>query len=176
MQKEGPFRRIYCRTKSSGANELSVSPSDVAFLDNLTPATKAWLIRIDLCGQAVTFKIDTGAEVTAISKQTHEQLGNPLLHTPDRMLFGPASQPLKAIGSLKGKFTIYDGQTSEQTTYVIEELERNLLGLPAIMALQLASRIHTLATTDDLRQHFLNVFKGLGNLGDEFDRHTPLPT
>ena len=65
-------------------------------------------------------KIDTGTEVTAITKETHQHLEEVPLHTPDRMLYGPSTQPLKVLGSFQGKFA-HKGRMSEQTTYVIDK-------------------------------------------------------
>ena len=60
---------VMCRTKISVTSELhgSPDPSNVAFLDNLTPETSetVWHTHIDLCGRPTLFKLDTGAEVTA---------------------------------------------------------------------------------------------------------------
>ena len=41
-------------------------------------------------------------------------------------------------------------------------------GLPALVALQLATCIHKLQMKVDLSECLPNVFKDLGNLGDEF--------
>jgi len=63
-----------------------------------------------------------------------------------------------------------------QDVYVIEGLKTNLLGLPAINALQLAVRIDNVNGTDplqskpldpntDIKEQYPTVFSGLGNLG-----------
>ena len=162
-----------CRSKTASTAEVTnevTSTLSVAFLDNLTPASKrnAWFTSIALCGQITQFKIDTGAEVTAVNTETYQNLKNVSLSTPDRKLFDPSKQPLKVSGSFKGKVT-HNGRSSLQTIYVIEGLKTNLLGLPAIMALHLVSRIHSLQTKDEITQQFPNVFKGLGNHGEEFE-------
>ena len=51
---------------------------------------------------------------------------------------------------------------------MVDELKTNLLGLPAITALHLAARIEETHTETDITMHFPKVFKGLGNLGEEF--------
>ena len=48
-------------------------------------------------------------------------------------------------------------------------IKNNLLGLPAITALQLTTCLNAVHTKADLVQHFPNVFHGLGNLRDEFE-------
>ena len=80
-----------------------------------------------------------------------------------------------------------------QTIYVMEGLKNNLLGLPAITALNLAVRVDATTTDNidtEIREQFSSLFKGLGNLGEEYDiklkedvkphaiftpRHVPLP-
>ena len=140
-----------CRTKIPVTSEVTTaSPADVAFLDYLAPteAGRAWLTPIELCGQVITLKIDTGAEVTAISEETHQQVGPPALHTTDRKLFGPSTQPLQVLGTFEGEFK-HKGRISKQGTYVVKGLKTNLIGLPAISALQLVARIDGIQTLSD---------------------------
>ena len=123
-----------CRTKIPVTSEVTTaSPADVAFLDYVAPteAGRAWLTPIELCGQVITFNIDTGVEVTAISEEIHQQVGAPALHTTDRKLFGPSTQHLQVLGTFEGEFK-HKGRTSKQGTYVVKGLKTNLLGLPAI--------------------------------------------
>ena len=46
----------------------------------------AWNTDLFINGKTVTFKIDTSAEVTAISKETWETLGEPDLRSPNKLL------------------------------------------------------------------------------------------
>ena len=48
-----------------------------------------------LQNQMVTFKLDTGAEVTALSDATFKSLAEVVLKQPDRKLFGPTHKHLK---------------------------------------------------------------------------------
>ena len=60
---------------------------------------------------------------------------------------------------------------SSQTVYVVRGLKTNLLGLPAIISLNLASRVDTTTIADYkalMEESFPKVFKGLGNLGDPY--------
>ena len=74
--------------------------------------------------------------------------------------------------------------------FVVKGLKTNLLGLPAITALNLAARVDSANCAADIHQRFPKVFGGLGNLGEEFEiklkpnvtphalftpRHVPLP-
>ena len=73
---------------------------------------------------------------------------------------------------------------------MVKGLKTNLLGLPAITALNLAARVDSANCAADIHQRFPKVFGGLGNLGEEFEiklkpnvtphalftpRHVPLP-
>ena len=49
-------------------------------------------------GKELPFKLDTGAEVTAVSKETWQILGKPALQPPNKHLLGPAQQPLAVLG------------------------------------------------------------------------------
>ena len=88
-------------------------------------------------------EIDTGAEVTAISEDTHQQVGEPPLTAADRKLLGPSTQPLEVLGTFKGYIT-NNQRKSKEGIYVVRGLKTNLLGLPAISALQLVVRINGL--------------------------------
>ena len=49
---------------------------------------------------SVAFKVDTGAEVTAISESTLQTLGQLEVSMPDKKLCGPNDVPLDLRGSL----------------------------------------------------------------------------
>ena len=138
----------------------------------------------------MTFKLDTGAEVTAISMETYLQLGKPPLLPSNKYLSGPAQQPLVVKGHVTCNLSYGDKQTT-QHVFVVELLETNLLGLPAITALQLLLRTDTVCTEKKTWvEQFPTVFKGLGTISNEYKiklqpdakphaiytpRHIPLP-
>ena len=53
----------------------------------------------------VPFKIDTGAEVTAITQETWHRLGEPPLAKPTTALYGPAHQTLDVLGQVTERLT-----------------------------------------------------------------------
>ena len=60
--------------------ETSEEPSDYNFLDAVSSqssTTTAWHIRAYVNDREVVFKIDTGAEVTAISRDAYKAIGHP---------------------------------------------------------------------------------------------------
>ena len=118
--------------------------------------------------KSVSFKLDTGAEVTAISEETFRELGHVKLELPNKVLYGPARQTLDVLGQFS--ITIqHQGNSSLQTIFVVRGLKTNLLGLPAIAPLHLLRRVSDVHSEgDDLREQFPKVFTGLGKLGDEY--------
>ena len=148
-----------------------------------TQRSNAWFSTISVNGRKLPFKLDTGAEVTAVSKATWQEIGKPLLQPPDKQLFGPACQPLEVLGHFLGHLT-YQGRETRHQVFIVNHLKTNLLGLPSTCFV---------ATTEEIiKRKFPKIFTGLGNLGDEYDiklrprpdakpyslftpRHVPLP-
>ena len=149
-----------------------------------------WVDKISINRQETVFKLDTGAEVTAISQQTFESLDKPRLSKAEKILYGPSKQLLDVTGQFMAKLS--KGKiTTTQQVFVINGLKNNLLGLPAITQLNLVARV---GETTDIRsqivQKYSPMFQGLGNLGCEYTiklkpgasphsifapRHVPLP-
>ena len=146
-----------------------------AYLDSLgSNQTTQWTATVKLNDRKIDFKLDTGAEVTAISTETHKQLQKPRLYRPSMALYGPSRQPLKTVGQFWGDFS-HKNKTVKQRVFVVDGLKSNLLGLPAIVALDLAIRLDSTETDSpiatEVKEQFPTVFQGLGNLGEEFEIH-----
>ena len=117
-----------------------------------------WFTELRWGRHEVKFKLDTGAEVSVISEKTYRNVGQPALHAPDKMLFGASHCPLQVLGCCKAKLWYKNSRASVQTVYVVKGLSSNLLGLPAITALNLAARVEAI---DDLRASILQKFPAL---------------
>ena len=52
---------------------------------------------LHLNGRKEEFKIDTGAEVTAVSEQVHQKIGAPKLQLPSTLLNGPTEHSLEVL-------------------------------------------------------------------------------
>ena len=119
----------------STVEQTNLSCTDTAFLDTVTDnKLKGWTLDLIINGKQVPFKLDTGAEVTAISKQTWKTINEPALDKPNEHLFGPAQQQLKVMGHFLCHLSFRDRQAQQQV-FVVDNLKTNILGLPAIMAL-----------------------------------------
>jgi len=108
----------------------------------------------------------TLALVTAISEKQYKKISLPILQKPSKILNGPGQHPLQVLGQFDEMLS--HGQNSSlQQIFVIKDLKSNLLGLPAITALNLAPRLdHT--HTSLVEDSFPTVFNGLGNLGEPY--------
>ncbi len=121
------------------------------------------MVTLSLGGMSVPFKLDTGAEVTVISGKTYGKLGNPTLQEPSRILYGPARRALNVRGQFTTTFS-YRGQSTEQTVFVAQDLKTDLLGLPAIDALQQLSKAFAIRTENEIRFQFPQLFTRLGTI------------
>ena len=94
----------------------------------------------------VVFKVDTGAEVTAISKEVYDAIGQPRLHKPTRVLCRPSRQPQDVLGRSTIQLR-YKNNTVKHQMYVVKALDQNLLGFPAIMALNILTKVDAVGDT-----------------------------
>ena len=117
----------------------------------------------------VTFKIDTGAEVSAISEATFTQLQNVKIEKTTRRLYGPVMSPLTVLGQFTASLTSKH-VSCKQNVFVVKDLKRNLLGLPAITSLNLVSRLDSLQlTAKEIQRQYPQLFHGLGTFGEEYE-------
>ena len=125
-----------CFSKTVASASTDEVTLDTAFLGAVTADKDAWQVTITMEGENTEFKLDTGAEITAISTATYQVCHEPLLERSSRPVFGPTCQKLTVIGQTCVNME-YRGVTTKQTVYVIEGLKSNLLGLPAIQELNI---------------------------------------
>ena len=166
-----------CRSKTiAGAtldtDDFSLDASSVVTVGTVT-GSKATCWNVDLVVQdntPVSFKIDTGAEVTVISEKDYQSLEGTNLELPVLKLYGPTRKALNTIGRTKLKLT--KASTSKTTTeyvYVVRNLKVNLLGLPAVTALGLIARVDSITPdTLDPKARYPSLFTGLGTMGEEY--------
>ena len=168
--KIGHFGAV-CLSKRASLDDTTLDATlDSAFLDAVSDSQQQpWMATI-LIGQQhdVQFKLNTGAEVTAINLETFKKLQKVQLHKASKALYGPARQRLKVAGQCVVPLT-HEKNTSEQLIFVVEDLKTNLLGLPAIKSLQLLQRLCATTTSSDIKEQYPKVFNGLGTLGAAYE-------
>lgn len=116
----------------------------------------------------VIFKIDTGADVTAVPEKLHKtSLGNAALTTPTRALKGPSQERLTVLGVLKAQIQYRDKVTITDI-YVIPELQTPLLSRADSEILGVVKRMNEVLacqpTAVDPRTEFPALFHGLGHV------------
>ena len=70
------------------------------------------------------------------------------------------------IGQLEGELS-HHGKSTNQPVYVVKDLKTNLLGLPAILALDLVARLEEMVP--HIVKRYPTLFQGLGSLGEPYD-------
>ena len=168
-KKKGHFSSV-CQSKSVGTVQ---EESQECFLDTIrTVGDKSWTSFVNVNGQRQKFKLDTGAEVTAISEATFQSLPGAQLNPSNKTLCGPDRKPLKVLGTTNVKLSV-GSASCEQSVYVLQTLTSNLLGLPAIVALQLLTRVDSLKETpkESIINQYPKLFEGLGSFEGDFTIH-----
>ena len=164
-KRKGHFR-AQCRQRVVS----TIQDTESAFLDTLSSGkTNIWIAHIAINGKVMPFKLDTGAEVTAITKGTWQMLGKPALQSPNKQLFGPAQHPLEVLGQFQCHLA-HQGREVQHQVFVVNLLQKNLLGLSAITALHLAARMDSFeaSTMKNWQGMFPKLFKGLGTLAGDY--------
>ena len=171
-QKRGHFDRVCCSTRVEQIHSQEHLDEEELFLDAVQAnGERAWFAQVLLFNTRIKFKLDTGAEVTAISLVTYEGLkpGKHIeLGQPSKILYGPGNQALNVAGQFDASLT-HKGIQSHQTIFVVKGLKTNLLGLPALRALKLIARVDSVEQYDEtIRRKYPKLFTGLGNMGVEY--------
>ena len=158
--------QCYSKTKAAVADTSELTTE--AFLGSVEDdQNPIWQVSALIGDQSVFFKLDTGAQVTAVTEETYRAISPGPLKKPSRVLYWPTRQTIETIGKFSAKVTVGD-RMSKQTIYVVRGLQRNLLGLPAITSFNLAHQIGETITVPDVRNWFRKVFSGLGSLGEPY--------
>ena len=75
-----------------------------------------------------------------MSEKVWKQRKRPRLQSQFKTLYGPAHEPLPVVGQFFGVLAS-KGTSVKQTIYIIKDLKNCLLGLPAIKALNLVTKV-----------------------------------
>ena len=105
-------------------------------------------------GQSMNFKVDTGAEVSVITEDTMNCLTQETQSTTKRLITANKT-PL----DVKCEFTAclsFSNRSVEQTVYVVKGIQNNLLGLPAIKALEMLTKVEAIQML--IINHLTKVF------------------
>ena len=113
------------------------------------------------------FKVDTGAEVTAMSDSAwelvHEQSGQ--LERSKQLLYGPDHQPFTIRETATLTLSL-NGKSCKQEVFIVKGFRNNLLGLPAIKQLQLLPEVNTVQKS--IPDQYPELFTGLGSIKESY--------
>ena len=109
-------------------------------------ATTTWNVQVTINKMVLLFKVDTGAEATAMSESAWKQLNSDKkfqLASTTQQLCGPDQKPLDVLGTVTLTLTV-KSKSCIQKVFVVRNLRNNLLGLPAIKHLQMLPQLDTI--------------------------------
>ena len=105
-----------------------------------------------LNGQQTNSCIDTDAEVTVVMEKVYFCIGSPALKPLDKTLKDAGNNRLDCRGQYLGRLQKGDLTVKEKIyMYVVENVQKSLLGRPAIMGLNLVRRIATERRLEQIR-------------------------
>ena len=112
-------RRCLRNNRSTRVEESDEEPDyylDTTYLDETTES--AWRMDVMVNSNKVQFKVDTGAEVTAVSESAWKTLSNvPPLSPTKKLLGGPDRKLLSVLG--EAKVSLSCGQKSSMQTVCV---------------------------------------------------------
>ena len=109
----------------------------------------------------VTFKLDTGAAVTAIPASLKHCVSG--IRNTDKTLKGAGNYNLKVLGYSEAVSSAGDNSVRENV-YIVDKLVTPLLGKPAIANLGILNFMDNIQTGIDWIAEFPALFKGLGTM------------
>ena len=128
--KKGHYSSLCLSKKTSTAvstvlgteqTDASETESDDNFLGTVESQGKTqWMLALKVNNLDVTFKIDTGAEVSAINETTFNKLKDIQLKKPQKLLYGPAMSPLTVLGQFTASLT-FNHVTYKQKVFVVKD-------------------------------------------------------
>ncbi|XP_029706269.1 uncharacterized protein [Takifugu rubripes] len=94
--KKGHYAAL-CKTKPSSVHEIQEEEVETVFLGSVSAGgqSKTWQKTLILNGQQTTFKLDTGADVTAIPAKVYSKKQHGPLTTATKRLLGPGDNALQ---------------------------------------------------------------------------------
>ena len=108
----------------------------------------------------VTFKIDTGAEVTAIPEARVAPF-KATMKEPSRTLLGPGMNSLNVSGQFTGTL-MQNGDKVKEEIFVVKDLHVPLVTFPAINALNLVKKVCDMTISKEtVLTRFPQLFSGL---------------
>ena len=163
--KKGHYA-VVCKSKP--VNEISGAEVDFLGAIQTSENSQPWMVKLRVNGTQMTFKLDTGADVTVIPESLFNKMKSPKLSKAKRKLYGPNKSQLNVRGVFTAEFET-DKKISEQTVYVVRGLSQPLLGRPAIERLELIAKVDGVEIQGkSYKEKYPKLFSGLGKTDWEY--------
>ncbi|XP_064481290.1 uncharacterized protein LOC135394473 [Ornithodoros turicata] len=131
-----------------------------------TPKDAPWVIAARVNDELVNFKVDTGADITAIPSAVYDRRTmGPIKKTSPR-LYGPGRTPINTTGEIETVIS-WNEAPSVQRVFLVDGFQNPLLGRPAIQALGVLAHLEEIqaeCTLDRIAAKFLSLFSPLGQM------------
>jgi predicted aspartyl protease len=158
--KHGHFDKV-CKSSTDKAMHAVEDDIDSLLLGSVDALTgkDLWLVKLQVIGKQMEFRIDTGAEA--------DKLDNSISLMPtDKVLRAANRSHLQVAGTFKATLRWNDKQITE-VVYVLHDLHKPLLGRGAFEALGLVTRICVINDGENIKQQYSDLFTGLGCMSGE---------
>ncbi|KAL4008446.1 hypothetical protein ACER0C_002298 [Sarotherodon galilaeus] len=156
-------KNVTTSTSADKVQSIEEEEEQGFFLGSVSSDGQAWTAIIQVKDAKITFKLDTGADVTVIADSDLSKIfankHRPVLQQP---LLGPGKTPLDVAGFTKLQLNYRAKQTTEKV-YVVRNLSTPLLGLPAITVLGLLVQVDAVSM-DTLKTTYPTLCNGLGKV------------
>lgn len=153
-------------------SRIDTSELNTVKSDNCKDFNK-WLLDVIVKGHTIEARVDTGAEVSTISKKVFLEIGCNKVTKTNARLVGYGSREIPVIGRAKLSVVVPNGKSELVTFYVTDSDNHTLLGMPAIRTLELIPQLgEVYQVSEDLDEakalirKYSEVFEGLGKFGD----------
>ena len=134
-----------------------------------------WLVNLRMGSCQFEAKVDTGAEVSVMSKNVAKSLGVKQVRKCSPVITGYSGGALPVLGSVELNVSVNfagSDRICDEVFYVVDQNSQTLLGMPAIKSLGLIPSIEQVSVSTQDCENVLNeyrgVFEGLGKY------HTPV--
>ena len=173
--KRKGHRKKCCKTKSVAEIQRSEDSQEFFFgeihIDKLESDTQsAWKADIEVNGQLINFKLDSGADVSVLPARVYQTLDVKLEPT-NKVLLGPCNYKLNCLGKLKAKLAV-NQKCIDNEIYVVKGPERPLLSRQASQSLNIINKIDAVSCQEyksKIFNQYPDVFKGLGDIPGEYE-------
>lgn len=161
---------VSCRVKK--VQEVKYSESDESLYCGAVKATSIdksdWIESIQIEGNAVKCKLDTGADVSIMPKQIFDKINKNCslkLYDTECKIESFVGEKVKPLGIINLKCSYKDNECYEN--FIVVDCTTMLLGLPGCVSLNLVRRVHSVQANNDKEKFILQniaVFEGIGRL------------